>query len=151
MAVGWGYYDNIKFETLNKKYLPRTGEGETKATQIVTCLNKLVYRYYNDGDIFDNTYFLESYTDLTDYANWLYHHTTTEAKVILDEISNCHKGSDYEDLLKDLADTLFNEDYLTKQNKLEKVGTIYDCYGKFKFEEETENDYYDEEDEDYCY
>ena len=59
MAVSWIYYDLIKFEELNKKYLPERGEGETKATQIVTALNKLIYKWYNDGDVFDNTYHLE--------------------------------------------------------------------------------------------
>ena len=48
MAVDWGYYDNAKFEELNGKYLPERGEGETKATQIITAVNKLVYKWYND-------------------------------------------------------------------------------------------------------
>lgn len=140
MAVDWGYYD--KFDGVCEKYLPVRGEGETKATQIVTAVNKLVYKYYNDGDVFDNTHYLNGWAnDLSDYANWLYYHTTDKAEEILNKISKCYTDSDYEDLLKELADELLNEEYLTKQNKIEKHKTIYNCHGKFQYEED-----YDEED-----
>ena len=142
MAVDWEYYD--KFEELNGKYLPKQGEGETKATQIVTAINKLVYRYYNDGDVFDNTHYLESGEDVSDYANWLYYYTTTEVQLILNEIENLHTDSEYEDLLQELTDKLLDAAYLEEQNKLEKVFTIYACDGKFKFEEQEddEEEYY---------
>ena len=83
MAVDWGYYD--KFDGLMDKYLPMHGEGETKATQIVTAVNKLVYKWYNDGDVFDNTLHLEGWAnDLSDYANWLADHANVGE--ILDKI-----------------------------------------------------------------
>lgn len=147
MAVDWGYYD--KFEELNEKYLPVRGEGETKATQIVTAVNKLIYKWYNDGDVYDNSYVLEGWAnDLSDYANWLWEHT--EANDILDKVFNCYNNSQYEDLLKELADKLLDEEYLEKENKIEKVGTIYDCDGKFQFVEyeEDEEEYDEDEDED---
>ena len=98
MAVKWSYYNN--FDRVNELYLPSRGEGETKATQIVTAVNKLVYKYYNDGDVFDNTMFPELYgNDLTDYANWIYKHTKKDAQGILDGIYNCYIDSDYQDLL----------------------------------------------------
>lgn len=142
MAVDWGYYD--KFDGINDKYLPMQGEGNTKATQIVTAVTKLVYKYYNDGDVFDNTHHLKGWAnDLSDYANWLYYHTTDKAEEILNKISKCYTDDDYEDLLKELADELLNEEYLEKQNKIEKHKTIYNCVGKFKFVEEDEEDYED--------
>ena len=145
MAVDWGYYD--KFDGINDKYLPMQGEGNTKATQIVTAVTKLVYKYYNDGDVFDNTHHLKGWAnDLSDYANWLYYHTTDKAEEILNKISKCYTDDDYEDLLKELADELLNEEYLEKQNKIEKHKTIYNCVGKFKFVEEDEEDYEDYED-----
>ena len=138
MAVDWGYYD--KFEELNNKYLPLKSEGETKATQIVTCVNKLVYRYYNDGDVFDNTYLLDSGEDLSNYANWLYYYTNVEVQMILNEIENCHNDSEYEDLLQELADKLLDAAYLEEQNKFEKMFTIYACDGKFKFVEQNDDE-----------
>lgn len=154
MSVDWDYYD--KFEELNGKYLPERGEGCTKATQIITALNKLVYKWYNDGDVFDNTKYLEGWAnDLSSYANWLYHHTTEEVQTILNKVYECINDDDYEELLKELSDLLFNEKYLEEQNKLEKEFSIYDYDGKFKFVEFPEHDDYDdyddweEEEEDY--
>lgn len=142
MSVSWDYYD--KFETTEEKYLPVRGEGETVASQIVTAVVKLVYKWYNDGDVFDNTHHLEGWAnDLSSYANWLYENTK-DAWRILNKIDSCVSESDYEDLLQELADKLLDEVYLAEQNKLEKVGTIYDCDGKFKYEEPT-----DDEDEDW--
>ena len=143
MAVDWGYYD--KFEDVADKYLPYKGEGATKAMQIVTAVNKLVYKYYNDGDVFDNTHYLSGWAnDLSSYANWLYYHT--DAKDILDKIVHCMTNEDYEDLLKELTDKLFNEEFLAEQNQIKKIETIYECIGKFKFVEQYEEEYEDEED-----
>ena len=140
MAVDWGYYD--KFEGINDKYLPYKGEGTTKAMQIVVAVNKLIYKYYNDGDVFDNTYHLEGgANDLSSYANWIYDNTKDGWK-ILNKIKDCYNESDYEDLLKELADTLLVEDYLAEESKEEKIDTIYEYDGKFKYEEEEEEDYY---------
>ena len=138
MAVDWNYYD--KFDGIMEKYLPVRGEGETKATQIVTAVNKLVYKWYNDGDVFDNTHYLTGWAnDLSDYANWLLDNTNAE---ILYKIAYCYHDDDYEDLLKTLADNLLNEEYLAEQNKVDKVGTIYDCSGKFEYKEINEEEEY---------
>lgn len=142
MAVNWDYYD--KFEGINDKYLPYKGEGATKAMQIVVAVNKLVYKYYNDGDVFDNTHYLKGWAnDLSDYANWLYVHT--DAGKILDKIVYCITNEDYEDLLKELADKLLNEESLEELNKVKKVESIYNCVGKFKYVEYPDDDYDDEE------
>lgn len=142
MAVDWGYYD--KFDGINDKYLPMRGEGETKATQIVTAVSKLVYKWYNDGDVFDNTKYLKGWAnDLSSYANWLYHHTTESVQKILDTVYDCCGDSEYEDLLQELTDELFKEVYLAEQDKIKKEFTIYNYDGKFKFIE------YDEDEDDY--
>lgn len=135
--VDWRYFN--KFTKVNEKYLPDYGEGETKATQIVTAVSRLVYKWYNDGDVFDNTYLLEGWcNDLSSYANWL--DKNTEAGEILHRISECLDENNYEDLLKDLADMLLDENYLAEQNEIEKIGSIYECEGDFHFEEDEEED-----------
>lgn len=145
--VDWSYYN--KFDAVNDKYLPDMGEGETKATQIVTAVNKLVYKWYNDGDVYDNQYFLSGWcNDLSDYANWL--RANTEVSGILDGISECHTGGEYEDLLKRLADKLLDEAYLDRESKNPTVGSIYDCEGPFVFrEEEDDDDEWDDDDEEW--
>ena len=129
MAVNWDYFD--RFEKVISNYLPDYGEGDTIASQTVTAVMKLVYKWYNDGDVFDNTKYLEGWAnDLSSYANWLYNHTD-RAKV-LDNIFVISTGSEYEDLLKELADSVLDESWLSTQNK-PKEGSIYQCNGKFKF------------------
>lgn len=141
MAVNWDYYD--KFEAVNDKYLPYKGEGATKAMQVTTAVNKLVYKYYNDGDVYDNTHHLEGWAnDLSSYANWLYYYTTDKAQEILNKIYEVKTEEEYEDLSKELADELLNEEYLAELNTIKKEKTIYECDGKFKYEEPTEEDYY---------
>jgi len=52
------------------KYLPVQGEWETMASQLITATAKLVYKYYNDGDRYDEA----SCNDMSTYANWIDNH-----------------------------------------------------------------------------
>lgn len=141
--MDWSYFDKPEFEMINGKYLPDIGEGETMATQIVTAVNKLVYKWYNDGDVYDNTRYMTGWcNDLSSYANWLHKHT--KAAGILEGIWECMNDSEYEDLLVDLADTMLDDEDLEKAAKLPKVDSIYDCDGPFEF-----NEMEDDEDEDW--
>lgn len=49
-----------------KPYFVREGEGETKASQLVTACCKIVYRYYNDGDRYDR-----ANGELGTYTAWI--------------------------------------------------------------------------------
>ena len=138
MSVSWDYYD--KFEGINEKYLPPRDEGNTVATQIVTAVSKLIYKWYNDGDVFDNTYELKGWcNDLSSYANWLYHYSTPKAAEILKRIEMCCNDHDYENLLKDLADELLNEELLSKMTAQSKISSIYKCNGPFEFDDSPDN------------
>jgi len=148
--VRWDYYD--KFHELNEQYLPAVGEGETKASQIVTAVNKLVYKWYNDGDVFDNTFHLEGWAnDLSSYANWLYQFVP-ETRSILNTIEDAKNEYEYECLLKDLSDKMLDKEFLQEQVKQPKIDSIYEADGKFKFIDlddfESEDDDYFEDDED---
>lgn len=150
----WNEFD--KFEDEIYKYMPDRGEGETKASQICTAVNKLVYKWYNDGDVYDNQYSMEGWwNDLSSYANWLAENTTEAAYRILLRIQTIWTYRQYTDLLYDLCEELLKEDYLKEQDEIAKVGSIYDCSGPFEFvwsdddddEEEDEDDDYEEDEE----
>lgn len=129
----WNSFD--KFEDVIDKYMQPRGEGDTKASQVVTAVNKLIYKAYNDGDVFDNTYNLEGWAnDLSSYANWL-HNKVPSSRRILAGIRECYTDDDYTDLLYDLAIKLLDEDFLVGISGEEKDGTIYDCDGPYKYEE----------------
>lgn len=143
MAVNWSYFE--RFSSLTVKYMPVSGEGDTVASQAVTAVNKLVYKWYNDGDVFDNTsaHGLQGWAnDLSSYANWLTKYT--DRADCLYAIFDIETESQYEDLLKELADTVFDEDWL-KDAERPSEGTIYDCDGSFRFEDTS----YDDEEEEY--
>ena len=137
----WDYFD--KFDEVNNKYLPWQGQGDTMATQIATAVNKIIYKFYNDGDVFDNTHYLKGWcNDLSSYANWLYKYVDN-SNDILNRIEVAKTEKDYEDMLVSLADTLLDKDFLEEMNKIQKVGTVYECDGPFEYQE-----YYGDEDED---
>lgn len=138
-----------KFEEINDKYLPDYGEGDTFASQAVTAVNKLIYKWFNDGDVYDNTYHLKGWAnDLSSYANWLYNHIE-KSKYYLNEIKGALTEKDYEEILVSLADLILNEDFLTKANEMPTVGSIYDCDGPFEYEEEWERDEYSDDEDDW--
>ena len=67
-----------KFNALIEEYMPWRGEGDTKASQVATAVNKLIYKWWNDGDVFDNVHSgMDGWVnDLSSYANWLEKNTT---------------------------------------------------------------------------
>lgn len=140
MSVNWDYYDSEKFDRVNDMYLPDRGEGDNMATQIVVAINKLIYKWYNDGDVFDNTYYLSGWAnDLSSYANWLHKHVP-EARRILRKIATCKTEDDYENLLKNLADTCLDEEDLESYSKEPKIDSVYDCDGPYVYEDEEDED-----------
>lgn len=133
----WSDFD--RFDALIEKYMPRRGQGDTKASQVCTAVNKLVYKWFNDGDVFDNTFYLEGWcNDLSDYANWLDRYT--DYGDILHGIETCDDEVDYTDLLYDLCVAALDEDYLNGLSMIQKEGDIYDCAGDFRFVEDQDDD-----------
>ena len=134
--VNWSEFD--QFEPICDKYLPASGEGDSMATQIVTAITKLVYKFYNDGDVFDNTYHLSGWVnDISSYANWLF--TYINLTELLD-IRNIKTNDEYSVLLLKIANKCMNEEYLEQYKDEPKKGSIYDCDGIFWFSE-LEDDY----------
>lgn len=150
-SVDWDYYN--KFDEITDKYMSSQGEGDTLASQIVTAINKLVYKWYNDGDVYDNVHSgLSGWAnDLSSYANWLYKYVDG-TQDILKNIYGMGDENDYETLLRELADTFLDKDFLAQAAKDEKQGSIYDCEGPFEFsefdDEEDEDDNYDYDEDD---
>jgi len=144
-GVKWSYFN--KFQKIIDKYMPLRGEGETHASQIVTAINRLIYKWYNDGDVYDNTYALHGWAnDLSSFANWLDSYVF-DTKFILSLIKEVTCEQDYELILKELADRCLNEKFLSQYNKDVKVGSIFNCEGKYKFIYYEEDDELEDEDE----
>ena len=134
-GIDWEYFD--KYNPILEVYMESCGDGKSKASQIVTAVNKLIYKWYNNGDVYDNDKKIDGlgwFNDLSPYANWLYENTDDEVKKILDRIYDIKTVAEYEHILKDLADRCMDKNYLSKFEKAKKVGSIYEYSGKFKFD-----------------
>lgn len=132
-GVAWSEFD--KFSDILAQYLPDRGEGETKATQVATAISKLVYKWYNDGDVYDNRYALDGWAnDLSSYANWLDEYIL-EAPGILRDIKHVTTENSYEQLLYRLCSAVVVPEKLENWNTEAKVGSVYDCSGPFEFRE----------------
>lgn len=133
--VGWEDFNSIG--KITGQYLPPKGEGDNMATQACVAINKLVFKWYNDGDVFDNRYYMEGWAnDLSTYANWLYNHLEM---VELNKIEYVQRDDEYEQLLFDVA-SMFTEEYLKELEKLPKTGSVYTEEGPFKFVEYEEDE-----------
>ena len=146
MKESYGWDDFKTFSEQLDPYLPPTGEGDTLATQAATAVSKLVYKWFNDGDVYDNTYYLRGWAnDLSSYANWLEEYIP-DASVLL-EIKDCKSEDDYVKLLYKLCDLVVPQ--LEELNEKPKEGSVYDCDGPFVFEEESEEESEDDEDDEW--
>ena len=45
-----------KFEKLTEQYMPKQGEADNQLGEMLRSINRVVYRYYNDGDMWNKGY-----------------------------------------------------------------------------------------------
>lgn len=125
-------------------YLPPRGEGETMASQVATAVNKLVFKWWNDGDVYDNNYGMEGWAnDLSSYANWLYTYIPA-TKRVLEMIYKCGSEQEYETILCKLLQATTDGEDLERWYNQTKRGSVYDCDGPFSWRDpadEDEDDY----------
>lgn len=143
MARTWSDFN--RWNEQDEKYLPSIGEGETMATQIVTATTKLVYKWFNDGDVFDNTGMLDGWwNDLSDYANWLAKYVPGADKILM-RVYGCRNDEEYTELLYDLCEALLDMEDLKRWNEQPKQGSVYNCEGRYRFVEQEDECEYEEE------
>lgn len=132
-----------KFDDTISKYLLPVGQGDRMATQIVTAVTKLIYKWFNDGDVYDNTRYLVGWeNDLSSYANWLYKSGGGFGEEALIKVFEARSDEDYEDVLYGVAEHFLNPSVLDILYSIPAEGNIYNCSGPFKF-------IYCDEEEDY--
>lgn len=143
IACNWEDFDKY---TKTDEYLPDNGEGDNKATQTATAVSKLIYKWFNDGDVYDNVHSnLEGWAnDLSSYANWLSKYVTG-MKNILEQIRYVNTEEEYKKILIKMIECA--ESQYDKLVTEPKVGSVYDCNGYFEFKIQDYSD--DVEDEEF--
>ncbi len=114
------------------EYLPPTGDGDSMGTQASTALCKLVYKWFNDGDVYDNTHGMEGWAnDISGCANWLWTNIP-ETREVLDRIESIGDDEDaYTDILYDLCAIV--DPMIPSLLDREKKGDAYNGRGPFNF------------------
>lgn len=51
-----GWPESPKFEKLTEQYMPKQGEADNQLGEMLRSINRVVYRYYNDGDMWNKGY-----------------------------------------------------------------------------------------------
>lgn len=128
--VSWDYFD--KYQDIADEF-GVVGESKNMANQIVSAISILIYRWYNDGDTYDNLDgLIGSYNDISSFANWLYTYCPETQEILKSIYDVSGDMSMYENILKGLADTMFNKTILNKYVDKQVEGNIFKCDGPFK-------------------
>ena len=131
----WGHLsetDSAKFDELCDKYLPAWGKANTLGGEILRAINRIVYRYYNDGDTID-WYYGGNYNLLRACDTFLkaycpaYH-----------SLSNINE-LEYEKNLCDRLKKVF--DYLIANPNVFEIPNSIDCVANAPYEPRESEDY----------
>ncbi len=133
-------------EPLYDKLVPGQGDAETVEGEMLRAINRIVYRYYNDGDEYHTGYGTETAGPAHSFLVNANHPLKSAMVKIFGD------GTNYEQTIKDALDTIL--DYIeSRQGKYTKntLGGMFDYEPEFEddeFEEEDYDDYdYDDEDD----
>lgn len=130
--------DSAKFDELFDKYVPACDKANTLGGEIVRAINRIVYRYYNDGDTVDR-YYGNDYNLLRACDTFLnmycpaYH-----------SLSNINE-LEYEKNLCDRLKKVF--DYLIANPNVFETPNSIDCIANAPYEPRGYDWEYDDEDE----
>lgn len=142
----WGHLsetDRAKFDEFFDKYVPINGSADTLGGEIVRAINRIVYRYYNDGDTVDR------------YCGNEYNHLRACDAFLKTYCPAYHSLSNINELEyeKHLCDRLKNVlDYLVANPNVFDIPNSTDCianapYEPWEYDDEEDYDYDDDEDE----
>lgn len=131
--VIWSQYD--QYEDILNRYLPQEGQGDTRASQAVVCVNTIVYKYYNDFDT--------SSADVTRCLDWLRKYIPVTSSYI-DTLEDADTKDAYSDALYALADKVLDSRSLSVLEQQPAVGDIYtstDTHAEAVFASTTDSQY----------
>jgi hypothetical protein len=136
-------------EPLYDKLVPGQGDAETVEGEMLRAINRIVYRFYNDGDKYFEGYGTETAGPAHSFLINANHPLKSAMIKLFDEPSG---DNSYERMLKDILDMIL--DYIeSRQGKYTKntLGGMFNYEPEFEEDEEDEDDYdyYDDDEDDY--
>lgn len=138
---------NDKFDELTEKYMPSSDNADTLAGELLRAANRIIYRYYNDGDMCDYGYGKET---VNPAVRFLIAEGTPAIKLIAKRFFDFADNKQYKELLQKLADVVTEQ---IEKNNLTEVENTKDMWDyadpdldKDDEEEDWEDNYYEEDD-----
>lgn len=141
------------FETITDEYMPFMGKADTIGGEMLRAVNRIVYRYYNDGDVAGVGYGCITINPAIRYLksimandNFIYR---IEFSVCIDYFFDCvvYGGKDCNEYVEKLNE--LKEDvliFIVENKLLEKPNDIDMLDFLTKEDKESESAYYDEDD-----
>ena len=142
----WSKYEK-ELSALFEELVPLTGKCESKAGEIVRAVNRIIYRFFNDGDQIGIGYGKETCNPA---ARFLYTEGDANVKNAIDELWGLADEDKYEALLDDLGGAVI--EMLDKHPELRNEPTrdMWEYRDKYEdiddsWEEDEEDDEYEED------
>lgn len=135
--------DNKEFNALFDQYVPARGHADTLGGELIRAVNKIVYRYYNDGDRVGIGYGNETCNPAARFIE-----ENTKLEPLAKELWNLCSDKEYEQLLADLmqaAIEICKKDNLFEQPNTDDMNNYTDPSDS-KWEED-EEEWYDDSDD----
>ena len=133
-------------EPLYNKLVPGQGDAETVEGEMLRAINRIVYRFYNDGDKYFQGYGTETAGPAHSFLVNANHPLKSAMIKLFDEPSG---DNSYERMLKDVLDMILDH-IESRQGKYTKntLGGIFNYEPEFEEDEDDyDDDYYDDEDD----
>jgi len=113
LKESWGGDYSNQFENILEQEVPRSGAAKTMYGEVIRAVNRICWRYWNDGDLFWKDYGIETCGDA---AYFLLNYAPDEIKNLILEMEYVDEDK-YDNLCDELIKLAVNID-LENKNKL---------------------------------
>ena len=130
-------------DALYGKLVPGMGKADTKEGEMLRAINRIIYRYYNDGD----EYFRGYGTETVGPAHSFLVNANTGVRSAMEKIFG--DGTNYEETIQDALEHILSHIEAKQGKYTPNTEDMFSYEAEFEDEEDYEDDYYDEEEEYY--
>ena len=144
-------------EVLWDKLVPSSGPSKSVEGEMLRAMNRLVYRWYNDGDRFWEGYGTETAGPAHSFlvnSSQINREEQRKLEALFDAVVGVYGDEVYEKMLDEVAELVLSYIEGIPEDQYDELGReMFDFDSEYEDEEEDDDDYYDdyddEEDEDY--
>ena len=126
-------------ESLYDKLVPGMGKADTQEGEMLRAINRIIYRYYNDGD----EYFRGYGTETAGPAHSFLVNANTGVRSAMEKIFG--DGTNYEETIQDALEHILSHIEAKQGKYTPNTEDMFSYEAEFEDEEDYEDDYYDED------